>query len=171
MYMNGCVTIKLRTHQGLMHEAAVILHGLGEVIFGSSNWARALELPVDHNYFYTPSINKVVASGKTFYQWFADQFNGKWNNTVAFAPFQPIPPNAPVYSAPVNGRGVRLYGHAAMGRRLLGSQVRHLFRNELDPAADRDRRHDRRPGPERGGEHIASPIFCAGTTYYWRDRR
>ena len=109
MYMNS-VPIKHRAHRGLMHEAAVVMHGLGEVIFGSSNWSQgSANYQLEHNYFYNPSINKVVDSGdplqprKTFYEWFADQFNRKWSNTSAFVPFQPLPPDAPAYSAPVNG--------------------------------------------------------------------
>jgi hypothetical protein len=56
--------------------------------------------------FYTPSVNKVLTDGlgqgKTFFQWFADQFEGKWNNASGFGPFQPLPPSNPVYSAPAN---------------------------------------------------------------------
>jgi phosphatidylserine/phosphatidylglycerophosphate/cardiolipin synthase-like enzyme len=40
MYMGGA-QIKMRKHEGLTHEAAVVLHGLNEVIFGSSNWTTA----------------------------------------------------------------------------------------------------------------------------------
>ena len=85
-----------------MHEAAVIMHGLGEVIFGSSNWSVGLgELPARAQLLlHALRINKVLDSGETFYQWFADQFNRKWSNTTAFVPFQPLPPDAPVYSAP-----------------------------------------------------------------------
>ena len=46
---------------------------------------------------------KVLDSGETFYQWFADQFNRSGATRAAFVPFQPLPPDAPVYSAPVNG--------------------------------------------------------------------
>jgi len=38
MWMAGA-QLKIRRHEGLTHEAAVVLHGLGEVIFGSSNWS------------------------------------------------------------------------------------------------------------------------------------
>src|SRR5262249_20842128 len=38
-----------------------------------------------------------------FFQWFADQFTTKWNDAVNYVPFQPLPPDAPSYSAPANG--------------------------------------------------------------------
>ena len=99
MFMGG-VQIKMRQHQGTTHEAAVVMHGLGEVIFGSSNWTLASAVYQDeNNYFYKPSLGK-----PWFYDWFAAQFEGKWNHPTNFVPFQPLPPGPPVYSAPSNGR-------------------------------------------------------------------
>ena len=98
MFMGGA-QIKMRQHEGLTHEAAIVLRGLGEVIFGSSNWTNASAIEQDeHNFFYNPTLNK-----PWFYQWFADQFDGKWNDTTNFVSFQPLPPDAPSYSAPING--------------------------------------------------------------------
>ena len=98
MYMGG-VQIKMRQHEGLTHEASVVMYGLGEVIFGSSNWTTASSAYQDeHNFFYNPTLNK-----PWFFQWFANQFEGKWNDTVNYVPFQPLPPDAPVYSSPQNG--------------------------------------------------------------------
>ena len=75
------------------------MHGLGEVIFGSSNWTTASAGYQDeHNYFYKPSLNK-----PWFFQWFADQFNRKWNDTINYVPFEPLPPGSPQYSLPLNG--------------------------------------------------------------------
>src|SRR5262245_11890205 len=69
MYMAGA-QIKIRQHQGLTHEASMILYGLGEAIFGSSNWTIASAINQDeHNYFYNPSLGK-----PWFFQWFADKF-------------------------------------------------------------------------------------------------
>jgi hypothetical protein len=98
LWMGGA-QIKIRKHEGLTHEAAVVMHGLGEVIFGSSNWTprAAAGYSDEHNYFYDPSLGK-----PWFYQWFADQFDDKWNDTVNFGPFEPLPPASPAYSAPVN---------------------------------------------------------------------
>ena len=66
----GGVQIKIRQHEGLTHQGSVVLHGLGEVIFGSSNWTTASASYQDeHNYFYNPSLGK-----PWFFEWFADQF-------------------------------------------------------------------------------------------------
>src|SRR5262249_16343258 len=101
MYMGGA-QIKMRQHQGLTHEASVILYGLGETIFGSSNWTIASAINQDeHNYFYNPSIGK-----PWFFQWFANQFQTKWNDPTLFVPFQPLPPDSPAYYSPSNGASV-----------------------------------------------------------------
>ena len=98
MYMGG-VQLKIRKHDGLMHEASVVMHSLGEVIFGSSNWTAASAIASDeHNFFYEPSFGK-----PWFFQWFADQFERKWNDSVNYEPFQPLPPGTPTYSTPING--------------------------------------------------------------------
>ena len=103
MYMAG-VQVKHRNHAGLMHQGSVVLHGLGEVIFGSSNWTTASYRRQDeHNYFYKPVAGKEKL---WFFQWFADQFEEKWtrdtlNNYVAF---QPLPPSSLTgYGSPGNG--------------------------------------------------------------------
>jgi phosphatidylserine/phosphatidylglycerophosphate/cardiolipin synthase-like enzyme len=105
MYMAG-VQIKKRNHLGLLHEAAVICHGVGAVIFGSSNWSvPSANSQSEHNFFYKPSVNIVLDSGETFFDWFKNQFNRKWNNTNspnAFVPFVPLPPTQAVYQAPAN---------------------------------------------------------------------
>ena len=150
MSMNG-VQIKHRAHQGLMHETAVIMHGLGEVIFGSSNWSPgSANFQLEHNFFYTPSMNKVLDSGETFYDGSRPvQSQVEQHQCIRALPTSPTQ-CASVLSSGERERRCPADGHTAMGRRLLGSQIRHLFRNDLDPAADRNRRHDRRPGPERG---------------------
>jgi Carbohydrate binding module (family 6)/PLD-like domain len=105
MYMGG-VQMKMRQHAGITHEALVVMYGLGEVIFGSSNWTTTSAIYQDeHNYFYNPSLNK-----PWFFQWFTNQFEGKWNDTVNYVPFVPLPPDPPKdangnfgYYAPGNG--------------------------------------------------------------------
>jgi hypothetical protein len=103
LYAAG-VEMKQRNHAGLLHEMAVVLHGSGEAIFGSSNFSPNNQN--EHNVFYSPSVNTVLTDGlgqgKTFFQWFADQFEGKWNNASGFGPFQPLAPTNPAYSAPTN---------------------------------------------------------------------
>jgi hypothetical protein len=98
MWMGGA-QIKMRRHDGLAHEASVVLHGLGEVIFGSANWTPPVAggASDEHNYFYDPSLNK-----PWFFDWFAHQFDFKWNDTVNYVPFQPLPPAAPSYVSPTN---------------------------------------------------------------------
>ena len=90
---------------GLLHEASVVLRGLGEVIFGSSNWSPdSANAQNEHNLFYTPAVNKVLDTGETFFQWFADQFDRKWINTSGFVPFTPLPPSNPAYGTGATAR-------------------------------------------------------------------
>ena len=37
------------------------------------------------------------------FDWFARQFDSKWNSTTEFQPFVPLPPSAPVYASPADG--------------------------------------------------------------------
>jgi phosphatidylserine/phosphatidylglycerophosphate/cardiolipin synthase-like enzyme len=98
LYMAG-VQIKKRQHRGYMHQKSVILRGLGEVIFGSSNWTVPSAVEQDeHNLFYSPAVGK-----PWLYQWFVDQFERKWGNTAAFTSFQPLRPENPQYQKPSNG--------------------------------------------------------------------
>ena len=95
MWLAG-VQIKMRAHAGLMHQASVVMHGLGEVIFGSSNWTTASAMWQDeHNYFYKPSLGK-----PWFFDWFADQFERKWADTTNYADFVPRSPHTPAYIGP-----------------------------------------------------------------------
>lgn len=81
------VSVKQRIHPGLTHEALIVLHGLHEAIFGSSNLAQSGML--DHNIFFGPGRGPVLSNGQTAYEWFAAQFQRKWDNTAAFLPFTP----------------------------------------------------------------------------------
>ena len=103
MYTAG-VQIRMRKHLGLTHQKSVSLYGQGLTIFGSSNWSwQSFNYQEEHNYF----TNKAW-----FFQWFANQFNRKWNSTTEFEPFVPLPPSAPVNLSPVNasttGQSVQL---------------------------------------------------------------
>ncbi len=80
------VEIKHRIHRGLTHEGLVVLHGLGEVVFGSANLSTYL---IEHNLFYAPGTSPLLDSGETVFDWFATQFERKWNNEAAFIPFHP----------------------------------------------------------------------------------
>ena len=100
MYMAG-IAIRHRKHEGLLHQKSTILRGLGEVIFGSSNWSSpSASSQEEHNYFTKRS---------TVLQWFIWQFERKWNNSAGYAettPFVPLPPAKPVYVSPANGTRV-----------------------------------------------------------------
>jgi hypothetical protein len=102
MYAAG-VQIRMRKHLGLTHQKSVQLYSRGLTIFGSSNWAwPSFNYQEEHNYF----TNK-----QWFFQWFADQFNRKWNSATEYQPFVPLPPTAPLNLAPANGNVV---GQAAL---------------------------------------------------------
>ena len=163
MYMGG-VSIKHRRHEGLMHQASVVMHSLGEVIFGSSNWTSASALWQDeHNYFYDPSLGK-----PWFFQWFADQFERKWNDTTNYVPFQPLPPGVPVNYGPGNGSS----GHSSsVTLSWDGGPWAHLYDIYLGTTPN--------PPLVQSNVELGSPLegrleqftvenLTPGTTYYWR---
>jgi hypothetical protein len=164
MWLAGA-QIKVRRHDGLTHEAAVVMHGLGEVIFGSSNWVPATPAGYadDHNYFYNPGLGK-----PWFFQWFADQFEDKWNNTANFVPFQPLPPDSPSYSSPVN-----LAADVAASATLTwdGGPWAHLFDiyfgTTPNPPLLASNRELGSPEPGERETYAVSGLL-PGTTYYWR---
>jgi len=93
MYAAG-VQIRMRKHLGLTHQKSLSLFALGLTIFGSSNWSwQSFNYQEEHNYF----TNKVW-----FFDWFANQFNRKWNSATEYQPFAPLPPTVPVYLSPAN---------------------------------------------------------------------
>jgi phosphatidylserine/phosphatidylglycerophosphate/cardiolipin synthase-like enzyme len=163
MYMGG-VQIRHRQHEGLMHHASVVMHGLGEVIFGSSNWTTASAAYQDeHNFFYDPSLGK-----PWFFQWFADQFERKWNDTAGFADFQPLPPGPQVYLRPANGAtGLS----SSVTLRWDGGAWAHLydiyFGTDPNPPLIASDRELGSPVDGRVEEFTVSNLL-PGTTYYWR---
>ena len=91
---NAGVQIRIRNHQGLNHEKAVMLYGQGMTIFGSSNWTGpSSNSQAEHNYFTTKTW---------FFNWFVEHFNRKWNSNET-QPFTPLPPNEPSLISPGNG--------------------------------------------------------------------
>jgi phosphatidylserine/phosphatidylglycerophosphate/cardiolipin synthase-like enzyme len=100
MYMGG-VHIKMRAHAGQNHQKTVRMIGQQMTVFGTSNWSTASDdNQLEVNYFSTKDW---------FYQFFANQFEWKWNNTpldgsttVQTAEFVPLPPDTPSYRAPAN---------------------------------------------------------------------
>jgi hypothetical protein len=160
----GGVRIKHRKHNGVMHQGSIVLHGLGEVIFGSSNWTMASAIHQDeHNYFYNPSLGK-----PRFFQWFVDQFERKWNDPAAFAPFAPLPPHAPSYASPVNGAS-GLSSTATLTWD--GGPWAHLYDIYCGttPTPPLLKGNVEVGSPEPGRlETFSVSNLLPGTTYYWR---
>lgn len=98
MYMGG-VHVRMRAHAGQNHQKTVRLIGQHTTVFGTSNWSTASDdNQLEVNYFTTKDW---------FYQFFADQFEWKWNNrlpdgssSAQTTEFVPLAPNVPVYGAP-----------------------------------------------------------------------
>jgi phosphatidylserine/phosphatidylglycerophosphate/cardiolipin synthase-like enzyme len=92
--------VRMEAHLGSLHQKSTLLYGQGMTIFGSSNWTSAsANRQLEHNIFTT---------SPTFFQFFAQQFERKWNNSnpigaVETRPFVPLPPDTPVYHLPLNG--------------------------------------------------------------------
>jgi len=89
------VPIKQRVHTGLTHMKTLVTSAYATN--ASSNYAAGWER--DHDYF-------VSASGKpAIYTAIKNYVTGMWNNSSAFAPFQPQPPDAPTLASPASGAG------------------------------------------------------------------
>ena len=164
-YISG-VKVKHRAHAGLNHQKTVILHGQRMVIHGSSNWTSpSANSQLEHNLFTTDS---------SYYTYFVNQFNRKWNNSRGYtetSDFVPLPPDAPVYNAPANGAGgmststVRLRWKAG----LWAHKYDIYFGTSPTPpllVADAPL------GPSESSSHyitfdVPGPLN-AGTTYYWK---
>jgi phosphatidylserine/phosphatidylglycerophosphate/cardiolipin synthase-like enzyme len=162
LYMAG-VQVRHSAHQGLNHQKSVQLRGQGMTIFGSSNWTSpSTNSQEEHNYFTTkPSIM----------QWFTDQFERKWNNLAGAEtqPFQPLPPDPPVYSPPISVGAPR-------ARRLAlvfdGGPFAHLYDIYFGKTADPPLFAANVPlGPREPGRSLLRyvlPPLVPNTTYYWR---
>jgi phosphatidylserine/phosphatidylglycerophosphate/cardiolipin synthase-like enzyme len=164
MYMAG-IQIRHRAHAGLNHQKAVLLHGQGMTIFGSSNWSSASsESQEEHNLFTTDPWT---------FGWFTAQFERKWNNStgvVETAPFTPLPPDAPIGPTPaVQTTGVPPTG-VTLGWN--GGYWAHKYDVYMGTtptslslvAADVPRATS---GLDSNGITLATPLV-SGTTYYWR---
>ncbi len=163
MYMAG-VQIKMANHGGIAHQASVVMHGLGEVTFGSSNWTTASAGYQDeHNFFYHPSLNK-----PWFFQWFVDQFNRKWNDTSNYYVFHPLPPDVPVNVSPAQGTSVTGTSATLVWD---GGPWAHLydiyFGTSTNPPLIQS---DQELGSPLVGQQESFTVtgLQPGTTYYWR---
>jgi hypothetical protein len=158
---NAGVQIRIRNHQGLNHEKAVLLYGQGMTIFGSSNWTGpSSNYQAEHNYFTTKTW---------FFNWFVEHFNRKWNSNET-QPFTPLPPNAPSIISPSNGAT----GQPATGMVLTfeGGPWAHkfdiYFGTEPNPPLIAT---DQFLGRVDNGvieRYSLQQTLTPGTTYYWR---
>jgi hypothetical protein len=161
---SGGAAIKVGSHGGAVHEAAIVLHGLGEVIFGSSNWTTPSAIKQDeHNFFYTPSFGK-----PWFFDWFVDQFERKWRDSALFPDFKPLPPDTPAYSAPLNGSSVP---GASVVLKWEGGPWAHFydiyFGSSSPPPLVAANRQIGSPDPGNPEKYSVNNLL-PGTTYYWR---
>jgi hypothetical protein len=88
------VKIRERAHEWFLHQKTALLYSQTRTIFGSSNWTAASNATqYEHNYFATDAA--FFASFKTI-------FDRKWASTTETRTFVPLPPDVPVYVAPLN---------------------------------------------------------------------
>ena len=167
MYAAG-VQVHDRQHQGLNHQKSSILKGQHMLVFGSSNWTTpSASEQLEHNLFTTESY---------YFDYFVNQFDRKWNNTgpsPETKPFVPLPPDKPIYSAPVNGAaamsttGVTLKwnaGYWAHKYDIYLSTTPSFTAANLVAA-------DVELGPSQTPTQLISYTTAAlqpGTTYYWQ---
>jgi phosphatidylserine/phosphatidylglycerophosphate/cardiolipin synthase-like enzyme len=162
------IPIKVPAHSGINHEKAVLLYGQGLTVFGSSNWTLpSANSQAEHNYF----TNK-----QWVFNWFASQFERKWNNSNPTGvpetrPFTPLPPDAPAYQWPPNGTG----GIAAneVKLRWYGGPWAHYYDIYFgtDPFNLPLLVSNLALGPSLTPGQTQSfmlPMVTPGTTYYWR---
>ena len=164
MYEAG-VQVRVDGHEGINHEKAMILHGTGTAIFGSSNWTSpSSDSQREHNVFTTqPWI----------FNWLLDQFTRKWTNrsgTTESQPFAPLPPDHPAYNLPANGaRGVAISGVSLSWNAGPWGQLYDIyFGTTPDPPLLKE---SQALGPSQYSTDyraFALPPLQAGTTYYWK---
>jgi phosphatidylserine/phosphatidylglycerophosphate/cardiolipin synthase-like enzyme len=164
MFVNGA-HMKIGRHGGEVHESSIVLHSLGQVIFGSSNWTTASAIQQDeHNLFYTSRLGK-----PWFFQWFADQFHRKWVDTVNYADFKPLPPGTPIYSSPANG--ATGLSTSSVKLKWEGGPWAHFYDIYFgtNPAPPLIASNLQIGSPDAGtSESYTVSNLRARTTYYWR---
>jgi phosphatidylserine/phosphatidylglycerophosphate/cardiolipin synthase-like enzyme len=167
LYAAG-IPIRWNVHQGVSHGKLMLLYGLGETVFGSSNWSSASAgSQHEHNYF----TNKTA-----IFNWFVTYFERRWNNSNPVsvqesAPFAPLPPDKPANKSPASGAT----GVATTGTKLAwdGGPWAHnydiYFGTTPNPplvAANQNLGPDDPTSPSQ--QKFALPALQPGTTYYWQ---
>lgn len=91
------VPVKITRHGGENHEKSVLFYGQGLAVWGSSNWSsNSFNTQQEHNFFSTAAVKP------WFFDWFANQFERRWNSPQEYRAFVPIGPGAPVNKTPAN---------------------------------------------------------------------
>ena len=160
MYMAGAL-IKNRRHLGLTHEKLTLLYSRGEAIFGSSNLTiPSSDSQDEHNLF---TLNPVK------FQWFADQFERKWNSPTEFEPFVPLAPDVPVNPSPVNNALISGATNVALGWEggFWAWRYDVYFGTTSNPPLVSSDVNTGFPGPPTI-ETFSLPPLQPGTTYFWR---
>ena len=159
--------VRMEAHLGSLHQKSTLLYEQGMLIFGSSNWTSpSARSQLEHNIFTTDA---------TWFQYFQDQFERKWNNSnplgaIETKPHVPKPPDAPVYVSPANAAQeqaltVNLRWHAGYWAHKYDIYMGTDPMNLLLVAADQEL------GPsETATDYVSFPVsnLQGGTTYYWR---
>src|SRR4051812_26118655 len=162
---NAGVQVRLDDHQGINHEKAVLLRGLGMSIFGSSNWTSpSSDSQREHNMFTTqPWI----------FDWLEAQFTRKWTNghgTTETRAFVPLPPDQPAYNFPannatsVNTSGISLSWYAGLWAH---NYDIYFGTTPNPPLLD----SNKKLGPSQSSTDYRSyalPTLQPGTRYYWK---
>ena len=169
LYMAG-IPIRISVHQGQNHGKLVLLYGLGESIFGSSNWSSPSgDTQHEHNYF-TPN--------PTLFNWFVTYFERRWNNSnpsgvQETGPFTPLPPDTPAYTTPADNAA----SVATSGAQLVwdGGPWAHnydiYFGTSATPplyAANLNLGPDDPTKTPKQYQRFSLPTLAPGTTYYWQ---
>jgi regulation of enolase protein 1 (concanavalin A-like superfamily) len=87
------VPVKMRIHDGLTHMKTLVTSSYASN--ASSNYAVAWQRDID---YFVPAATK-----PTIYTAIRNRVAAMWNDSTAFAPFQPRPPDAPALASPSSG--------------------------------------------------------------------
>ncbi|HEY6214639.1 MAG TPA: phospholipase D-like domain-containing protein, partial [Vicinamibacterales bacterium] len=162
LYAAG-IPVRVASASNINHQKLVILYGQAMAVFGSSNWTTpSANQQQEHNYFTTKSW---------IFQWFVDQFERKWNNTMGneSVPFVPLPPDKPVILSPADGSvGV----DRSLELKWDGGPWAHVydvyFGTDPNPplfVANQQLGPTDPAAPVT--QHWTLPLLQPGTTYYW----
>jgi phosphatidylserine/phosphatidylglycerophosphate/cardiolipin synthase-like enzyme/regulation of enolase protein 1 (concanavalin A-like superfamily) len=164
LYVGGA-QVRVEAHLGALHQKSTLLYGQNLTIFGSSNWTSpSARSQLEHNIFTTDA---------TYFQYFRDQFERKWNNetgNLETRPFVPKPPDAPSYRAPANAaQGQPLTVTLQWYAGLWAHKYDIYF--GTDPANLTRIATDAELGPSSGpGDYVRFSVsgLSDSTTYYWQ---